>query len=134
MREMIYQKERLNPPERIADGRHKGFDFYVLNLGTHPCAYIDVSDTSLYGVDYSNIDINCHFGLTYSYRFLATVDKRGWFIGWDYAHYTDYSGYDINSLYSLTSNGKKWTTEEIVNECKEVIEQLIELLKGGVKK
>lgn len=127
MREMIYQKERLNTPERIADGRHKGFDYYILNLGTHPCAYIDVSDTSLYGVDYSNIDINCHFGLTYSYPFLATVDKKGWFIGWDYAHYTDY----IGGYFDFFTGFKKWTTEEIVDECKEIIEQLIELLKGG---
>ena len=127
MREMIYQRDRLEPPERIADGRYKGFDFYVISLGTHPCAYIDVSDTTLSGEEYSNIDIICHGGLTYSDSILTTVDKNGWFIGWDYAHYTDYFGGYFDSF----TGCKKWTTEEIVDECKKVIEQLIELLKGG---
>ena len=66
MKEMIYSATRINPPEMLADGEYKGFHFYVLNLGTHPCAYIDVTETNLNGKDYTDIDINCHFGLTYS--------------------------------------------------------------------
>lgn len=131
MKEMIYFAKRLDPPEQIAKGNYNGFDYYVLNLGTHPCAYIDVTDTKLKNINYEDIDIDCHCGLTYSRKYLLTVDKEGWFIGWDYAHCGDFAGYYTaldGSLYHL----KKWTTQEIVNECKNVIDQLAELLKGGV--
>lgn len=130
--EMVYLAKRINP-KRIAEGTHKNLKYYVLSLGTHPCAYIDVTDTKLCGVDYRNIDVKCHYGLTYSSSKLATVDESGWFIGWDYAHYCDYAGYEINYL-QLQSGGKKWTTEEIVNECEEAIDSIVELLetdKGG---
>lgn len=125
MKEMIYSANRLNPPERIADGEYKGFNYYVLNLGTHPCAYIDVANTKLHGEYYDDIDLVCHCGLTYSREYLSTVEKKGWFIGWDYAHYCDFAGYEINFPCELRTNGKRWTTEEIVDECKTVINQII---------
>lgn len=124
MKEMIYSVHRLNPAERIAEGKYKGLTYYVLNLGTHPCAYIDVTDTSLFGKDYDNIDIECHCGLTYARRNLQTIDKIGWFIGWDYAHYCDFCGYELSFPGLLQSHGKMWTTKEIVDECKEVINQI----------
>lgn len=127
---MIYQKVRLNSPEQIAKGNYNDFDYYVLSMGTHPCAYIDVTNTELDGKEYDEIDLNCHGGLTYSESGLATTSKTGWFIGWDYAHCNDYSGYyteSDGSLYHL----KRWTTQEIINECKEVIDQIVKLLKVG---
>lgn len=125
LKEMVYNILR-KPPERIADGTYKGLDYYVLSLGTHPCAYIDVSDTPLAGKDYDDIDVDCHGGLTYGRNRLLTVDKRGWFIGWDYAHYGDYCG---NCFFVM--GDKRWTTEEIVEECKSVIEQINEMLGSG---
>lgn len=133
MREMVYTAKRLEPPERIAEGKYKGFTYYVLNLGTHPCAYIDVTDTNLHGVNYNQIEIDCHWGLTYSRDFLATVDKKGWFIGWDYAHYGDFTGYDMEMPEYLQSHGEKWTTEEIVKECKKVIDQIVKITKDSNK-
>lgn len=124
MKEMIYSATRLNPPEMLADGEYKGFHFYVLNLGTHPCAYVDVADSDLNGTHYSDIDIECHCGLTYSREYLHTVDKKGWFIGWDYAHYYDFAGYELEMPIDIITGGKKWTTSEIVNECKQVIDQI----------
>lgn len=53
---MIYSATRIDQPEMLADGEYKGFHFYVLNLGTHPCAYVDVTDTELNGKDYGSID------------------------------------------------------------------------------
>ena len=121
-KEMKYSDTRAI--EKIAEGHYKGFDFYVLSLGTHPCAYIDVSNTSLAGRHYDDINIDCHGGLTYSENQLVTVDKKGWFIGWDYAHLGDYQG----SLY-YSGEGKQWTTGEIVVECINVIEQINQLLE-----
>ncbi len=129
MKEMIYSVHRLNPPERIAEGEYKGFTYYVLNLGTHPCAYVDVTNTTWHGKDYCDIDIECHCGLTYASEHLATIEKKGWFIGWDYAHYCDFAGYYLESYSDLRTHGKMWTTKEIVDECKAVIEQLI--VKGA---
>ena len=124
MKEMIYSATRINPPERLADGEYKGFHFYVLTLGTHPCAYVDVTDSDLNGTHYTDINIECHCGLTYSRDYLRTVDKKGWFIGWDYAHYMDFAGYELAYPSDLQSGGKHWTTEEIVVECKNVIDQI----------
>lgn len=122
MKEMVYGNELLNPPEVLAAGTYKGTDYYILNLGTHPCAYVDVTSTPLDGVSYENIDIECHGGLTYSREYLATVDKEGWFIGWDYGHYDDYMGCFCSPIDEICT--KKWTTEEILREVKEVIDQL----------
>ena len=124
MKEMIYSAKRLKSPEMLEDGEYKGFHFYVLNLGTHPCAYVDVTETDLNGKDYVDIDISCHGGLTYSEEYLSTVDKKGWFIGWDYAHYDDFAGYKLEMPVGIRTNGKRWTTAEIVEECKQVIDQI----------
>ena len=121
---MIYSAKRLKSPEMLADGEYKGFHFYVLNLGTHPCAYVDVTETDLNGKDYTDIDISCHGGLTYSEEYLHTVDKKGWFIGWDYAHYGDFAGHELNMPVYMRTGGKRWTTAEIVEECKQVIDQI----------
>ena len=36
---MIYNKNRPGSAEQIAGGTYKNFDYYVLNLKTHPTAY-----------------------------------------------------------------------------------------------
>ena len=123
-REMVYRPKRLSP-QQLTKGTYKGLDYYVLNLGTHPCAYIDVTGTSIDGVEYEEVDIECHGGLTYSRPFLATVDKPGWFIGWDYSHYGDFSGTDMMFPPELQFGGKQWTTKEIVVHCFQAIDQMV---------
>lgn len=74
--------------------------------------------------------------MTYSREYLRTVDKKGWFIGWDYAHYCDFAGYELEMPIDVRTGGKKWTTSEIVNECKQVIDQITIVHpaeKGGVE-
>ena len=125
---MIYNKNRPGSAEQIAGGTYKNFDYYVLNLKTHPTAYIDVTNSPLNGCD-ENIDISCHGGITWCDNFVKYIDKKGWFIGWDYAHcedYIDYGDATTNIIYNTFPNDKKWTTEEIVEECKNVINQIVE--------
>ena len=140
MKEMVY-KNRMVQAELLSNGEYKGYEYVVLSLGTHPCAYVGVSeDDKLYGLDYNSIyekyDINCHGGLTYSEDSLSFLEfsqkyncdvknaiHNKWVIGWDYAHYGDY----VVCFDECNVSGKKWTTHEIVEECKEVIDQLIEL-------
>lgn len=121
---MIYQVNRKEPPEILVSDSYKGLDYYILDLGTHPCAYVEVADTKINNIDYPNIDLECHGGLTYSASRLIGIDKIGWYIGWDYSHYGDYLGYERLFPELLPSGGKRWTTEEIILECKSVISEI----------
>jgi len=126
MNKMIYQSTRLNPPEILCSEEYCGYKFYVLNLGTHPCAYVQIpKGDKLFELTYDDIykkyDIDCHGGLTYTYSKLSSVEEAGWFIGWDYAHCGDYCGYESCQAFE----DQKWSTEEICFECKEVIDQIV---------
>lgn len=125
MKEMIYQAK--NKREVLFSGKCKNYDFYIMNLGTHPTAYVDVKNTKYQYECYNNIDILVHGGLTYSDDKLNIDDAviNGWFIGWDYAHCDDYLGYEEELPFELRTNGRKWTTKEIFEDVKSVIEQLI---------
>lgn len=119
IKKMEYQEH--GKMELLHDDIYKDYHYYILNLGTHPTAYVEIPEGhKLWGVEYSNIkDIDVHGGLTYSSKQLMHIKSNNWFIGWDYAHWNDYM-VGINE-------GKKWTTEEIIEDCKSVIEQVIKL-------
>ena len=127
---MIYQTKRKI--ELLCKDKYKNYNYYVLNLGTHPTAYIEISkEDKLYGKSYDEIyrigcDIDVHGGLTYSDNELMGISSDNWFIGWDYAHCNDYCGYEEDMPESIRTYGKKWTTEEIIDECKNAIDQIIE--------
>ncbi len=129
MKEMLYQPEKKI--EVLYNGIYKGYEFYILNLGTHPTAYVNVKNNVLLNKkNYDDIDINVHGGLTYSEDHLWIENKKeikGWFIGWDYAHAGDFSGYyfNFNNFISTLKLNKQWTTEEIYEDVKSVIEQCI---------
>lgn len=135
-KEMVYQKDRK--VEVLFKGTYKGYDFYVLSLGTHPTAYVKIPNGHPYfGKSYWNIDINCHGGLTYSENHLY-IDKNtkieGWFIGWDYAHWGDYISFiGDDEILSKNNAMKKWTTDEMIQECLDVIDQLVEVQYGSKK-
>ena len=133
MKEMQYQRKRII--EILENGRYNGFNSYILNLGTHPTAYIEIPKNhklfnKTYEEIYNIIDLEVHYGLTYSRNYLY-IDKdkklKGWFIGWDYAHCDDYDVYDEIFPENIRTNGKKWTTEEIFEEVKTAINQLKEM-------
>ena len=78
-------------------------------------------DHKYYGKHYDEIDIRCHYGLTYSRDYLISKDlikEDVWVIGWDYAHLGDYLPYDFSD------DGHKYTLDELEYEVKEVIKQL----------
>ena len=125
MQEMIYKEGRI-PPVRLADGVYRGVPFYVLSLGTHPCAYVDIAPLGLHAIN--ERDIDCHGGITYHRDYLTTVDHEGNFLGWDYAHCMDYSG-DLQFL--DLGYSKRWTTKEMVAECKNVIDQIVGRADNG---
>lgn len=134
MKPMEYKKRRQL--DTLATGTYKGFRYWILSLGTHPVAYVEVPEThKLYGTHYNYCPIECHYGMTYSEDHLVFLEysekykcdvrtsvRNTWIIGWDYAYSGDWYG-----RYSIMRNDKKWTTEEIYEEVKQVIEQLEEL-------
>ena len=131
MKQMIYTPNRKNKGEILATGTYKNFKYYVVSYGTHPCAYVDVSNTSLANKDYHENDINCHGGLTYGRDYLSAVDTERangkWYIGWDYDHYGDYTSNPFVDMFGVCGEcEKRWTTEEIVAECKSVINQIVD--------
>lgn len=125
MKEMKYQSDRKI--ELLDTGKCCEYTYYILNLGTHPTAYIDIPKShKYYEKDYNDIDLPVHYGLTYarSHLYIAKDKKiNGWFLGWDYAHAGDYAGY-YKPYEFLGLESKKWTTAEIQQEVFEACKEL----------
>lgn len=127
MTEMVYFPKRFKESLILASGNKNGFNYWVLNFGTHPCCYVEIpKGHKYYNVHNDEINVNCHGGLTYSNSYLKSVTgdepTDRWFIGWDYAHYGDFCGYLIGS--GLNNLERTYTTKELVCDCLEVIDQL----------
>ena len=65
-----------------------------------------------------------HGGFTYYGEVAWVADDKKKYLGWDYAHYGDYVGYEQLLPSQYRNGGKKWTTEEIYEEVKYAIEGL----------
>lgn len=75
---------------------YKGFICVVLFQGSgHRCGYVGIPKTNeYYNVDYNEIPVSCHGGLTYSRSYLALNDDSDiWWIGFDCAHWNDAKDY-----------------------------------------
>lgn len=134
MKEMIYSANSIQ--EVLHNGEYKGYKFCILNLGTHPTAYVECKIENCNGYEDERLDdISVHGGFTYFGK--GFWDKESSYLGWDYAHYMDYAGYELMYPESMRSFGKKkWTTAEIFEEVKAVIDQLINAYpteKGGLR-
>jgi hypothetical protein len=116
MKQMVYTEE-FTEKEILHSGEYLGYEFEIVSHGRHPCAYVRVSgDKCFYDeykdLDYDQMPISCHGGLTYKKK------EDGFFwVGWDYGHCEDYHK-------NFIEDGKKWTTEEIYEEVKNIIEQI----------
>lgn len=128
MKEMVYSDGNERKCETLDKGTYKGYDYLIVSYGTHPCCYIRIpSDSPWYKHDYEDIDLCVHGGLTFAHFFSKESAKSfgispdDWYIGWDYSHYEDYSGY-LNNI-----GARKWTTEMLLDEVHRAIEDLIDL-------
>lgn len=133
-KEMIYKAQPSY--EILVDDSHLGYRYVVVSYGQYPCAYVALEKWHpCYEKQYDYLDINCHGGLTYSEYGLRALKKNGkaqkvisndfWVIGWDYEHYDDFVGFYLGyEEINMIIKNKKWTTQEIVDEAKSVIEQL----------
>ena len=132
MKEMVYSAERKN--EILDSGFCFGLLYYILNLGPHPTAYIKVPKGAKYfGKNIYDINIEVHGGITYAEEGLYVNDTYidGYFIGWDYAHFGDYFGFENRYPVTYRTNAKKWTTQEIFKEVRKACYQI--QYRGEVK-
>ena len=125
MKQMVYTADRNR--EILDMGEYKGFTYAIISLGWHPCAYVKIPENHKYfKVNYNDLPmIDCHGGITFSEPYLSVADDKdldGWWIGWDYSHYMDFSGLSLRS--NNFTEGKKYSTAEILSDVFKVIEQL----------
>lgn len=124
MPEMIYSNKHIT--EVLLEGEYLGYKWVIISYGTHPCAYVKLPKNSKLISLGEEIPVACHGGITFisseGLSQLKTVEKNeGFFIGWDYAHAGDQIG--LNQF----EWDKKWTVNEIQEEIRDVVIQLIEL-------
>lgn len=134
MEEMIYNGVRER--KILEENTYKEYKYEVVSYGTHPCAYIEIpKGHPMFMKEYDDKifeEIWCHGGLTYS-DFKEKSNKEIWKIGWDYAHYNDYTHYNAEfGIIETLGMGKKWTTKEIVEECRSVIDQIRGVLSSDI--
>lgn len=135
MKEMVYTSKRLPFPEILVQDSYNGYNYFVHSMGTHPCAYVEIpKDNKFFGKSKDIISkaINCHGGITFVNSNLYGVDHYGYFIGWNYGHYGDFLGYVVGSMFELVGSmfekddeDVKYSTPEMVRDCKAVIDQLV---------
>ena len=124
MEEMIYC-EPLEERKILDSGEYEGYKYYIVSLGTHPCAYVEIPKGHKYhgkvDEDAYDLDVDVHGGITFGDFGLKGV-SRHYMIGWDYMHWQDY--FFTKYAFEPVSKGKKWTTEEILEDVKSVIHQV----------
>lgn len=80
---------------------------------------------NMYGIEYDEIDVHVHGGLTYSDETtlldpsmpVGSKPTEYWVIGFDTAHYND----TINN----------WTKEAVIKEAESLLEQVIKIIENG---
>ena len=131
IKEMIYGTRKCRP-FILAEGQYRNHKYYVLSMETYPTVYVSV-EIDLREMKWEDVEqlfdqCPIHGGISYAHRGLPYEEldesvKDISFIGWDYSHICDYVG-SISP--SLKSKAKKWTTAEIVDECMNVIDKMVE--------
>ena len=121
MKEMIYGYDREK--EILYKGEYRGRKFAIVSMGIHPNAYVELKEKEVQkSKSYDDYDLDVHGGFTYLGNAHWDEEDKLTYIGWDYAHYGDYSGL-WEEFHPINFYARKWTTEEIFREVKNVIEQ-----------
>lgn len=130
-------------PKQETRFEYKGYPCVVLfqPFGFR-CGYVGLpKENKYYGKTYGTIPVKCHWGLTYGRPYLSEQpNENTWWIGFDCGHYGDaydyekaieYFGdsemYEILKEENVALHGTVKTLDFAILECKEIVEQLIEL-------
>lgn len=139
MKEMIYGSRKDPGTGEILHYESSGiFGIAIISYGSHPCAYIKVPEALIDKVEertgvkrseggfYDYVDGWPHGGFTYYGDAPISDLPDGRYLGWDYAHYGDYTYTDMPELGLVFNHDdeKKWTTEEIYKEAVETLKEI----------
>ena len=95
------------------------------------CGYITLTpDNTLYGVEYDNLDLQAHGGLTYN----SYDDDNNWVIGFDCAHHGDLTPYfllDEDSVFG--QRGVYRDMEYVKSECENLAEHASKFSKATIR-
>ena len=128
----VTNSEARSNPVILDNKFYRGYEYYIINRGTHPTAYVKLPKTDkFYGIHYDELSyfVDVHGGFTYSEDKLSVDDSTDyWFVGWDYAHYMDYTGLEIfdENDYNQEDN-EKHSTFKILEDVISVVNQLKQL-------
>lgn len=118
--------------------KYKGFMCAIVRIPImgHLCGYVALpKSNSAFGIDYNDINITCHGGLTYATDTIWNIDKdvfeELWWIGFDTAHCDDAYGYCDNTLYRLKDDSSYKNYDYVLNEIHAIVEQLIARIEDG---
>lgn len=133
MKEMIYTHEEYG--EIIEEGTIDGYDWIIVSYGMWPAAYVKLQqDHPYYNKSYDDMNITAHGDITFAeHEYHPHIDgiepRKGFWIGWGYDHLKDFT--KVHAERQPYPYEKVWTTEEIFEHVKSVIEQLKNIkLKG----
>lgn len=118
----------------VAAGEYRGVKYVCLNGGRHPSAYVMCTQEFLdkHVDEYSTIEgIHVHCGITYvgkANKLLGLEEYDYPCFGWDYGHAGDWAGY-ISDEENEAFGHMKYTTDMLIEDCKDAIDQYLEILK-----
>lgn len=122
MKEMVYQ-ERLKEPLILDEGDFENRHYCIISQGTHPTAYISLTKEELeQSNDYDdyNDKADVHGGFTYLGKAYWNKNDKRIYIGWDYAHFGDFT----YNLFLISRHETKYTTTDILYDVKDAIKQM----------
>ena len=132
MKEIVYNN-LPNFFEIVEEGEYKGVRYICVNRGTHPCACVICDPLFLkkHAGSQGTLDcVNVHGGVTYSGE-INGIDGLEGFKGdcffWEYNKFDDWAGFWSDDE-NLKTNQRKWTTIEIVNDCRQAIDQYLDVM------
>ena len=95
-----------------------------MNRSGHLCGYVILTtDNDYFGMDYDDIPVDCHGGLTY-----ASDEGPNWVIGFDCAHYGDLQPFYND--FEGRIGGVYRDMEFVTQECESICEQISEKSKA----
>lgn len=132
MEKLLYNRDKIGQVVIIENSKYKGYEYYIVSYGSHPCCYV-IPHITFNSEEAYKIDV--HGGITWNERFLPgklamEAKKYGLIqvLGWDYNHLGDRH---LTPAYlpSVLDNpdDKMWTYEELLNDVHNVIDQIIKL-------
>ena len=132
---MVYHRTHLSPCQVLCLNKYKKYDYFIVNMGTHPTAYVRIPKTHQFyqkNYDYCNPPHGFSGGpFTFGdnasifQNQLDTEIPNGYYLGWDYAHLGDWLGHWSDED-NIRMGHRKYTTSEIITDCQQIIEYLEE--------